>query len=521
MQERHTLPDKLPQSAASPWHQLRTLSVTLSLFVGLIVALVGTSVAFLEERAWERNIDRSLAEAARLACQSVVDDLSARDEPFDSQDLRDALHDLLSADPSLDVLTVLRVKETGDVDVVASTSTEERAETLELARQAFQSRSPQEGRTETVIQTVRMIPRHPAYAATATAGLESLLQARHRALQTVAEFAVPTIVAITLLAYGVVRRIVGQPVQAILQTMQETAEGGTARTVVMRHDELGTIAAGLNAMLDRLEAFNQALQDRVDEATRDLSARNAELAANQSQLLILRESLARAERVAALGQVAANVAHQAGTPLNLVSGYVQMLRDDVRTDEHVRQRLSTVDAQIQQVITVLRTFIDRARPAAGLQPVAIADVLEHVREMAGPRLARSGIALRLERSPDLPRVRGDVTQLEMAVLNLVTNALDAMPTGGTLTVSATARAGGVRLQVADTGPGIAPDVLDRLFDPWVTTKPAGQGSGLGLAIVRDVVRAHGGSVFAANRSVGAAFTIDLPTAADPESEHQS
>lgn len=521
LQERHTLADKLPRSTAPPWHHLRRISVRLSLFVALIVALVGTSVAFLEERAWERNIDRSLVAAARLASQSVVDDFSARDEPLDPQDLRDALHDLLSADPSLDVLTVLRANGTGDVDIVASTSTEERAETLELAQQAFRSRSPQEERTETIIQIVRLIPRHPAYAATATVGLESLLQARRRALQTVVEFAVPTIIAITLLTYAVVRRIVGQPVQAIVETMKATAEGGTARTVVMRHDELGTIAAGLNTMLDQLAAFNQALQDRVDEATRDLSARNAELAANQSQLLILRESLARAERVAALGQVAANVAHQAGTPLNLVSGYVQMLRDDVRTDEHVRQRLSTVDTQIQQVIAVLRTFIDRARPAAGLQPVAVADVIEHVREMAGPRLARASIVLRVERSSTLPLVRGDVTQLEMAVLNLVTNALDVMPTGGTLTVSATARAGGVRLQISDTGPGIAPDVIDRLFDPWVTTKPAGQGSGLGLAIVRDVVRAHGGSVFAANRAVGAAFTIDLPPAADPESGHPS
>ena len=110
--------------------------------------------------------------------------------------------------------------------------------------------------------------------------------------------------------------------------------------------------------------------------------------------------------------------------------------------------------------------------------------------------------------------------IEMASAGAKTGTLNNS-TGGTLTVSATARAGGVRLQVADTGPGIAPDVIDRLFDPWVTTKPAGQGSGLGLAIVRDVVRAHGGTVFAVNRSVGAAFTIDLPTAADPESERHS
>ncbi len=325
-----------------------------------------------------------------------------------------------------------------------------------------------------------------------------------------AEFTVPTILVITLLSYAMVRWFVGRPVSAILQTMEAAAAGESARTPVTRHDELGSVASGLNAMLDRLDAFNQSLQDRVDDATRDLSARNAELAANQSQLLMLRESLARAERVAALGQVAANVAHQAGTPLNLVSGYVQMLRDDARVDAHVRQRLDTVDAQIQQVIKVLRTFIDRARPSAGLTDVSIADVIERVREMSGPRLARSGIRLVIERTPELPRIRADVTQLEMAVLNLVSNAVDAMPSGGTLTIAATARATGVRLQIADTGTGIPPEVVERLFDPWVTTKPAGQGSGLGLAIVRDVVRAHGGTVSAVNRAPGAVFTIDLP-----------
>ena len=121
-----------------------------------------------------------------------------------------------------------------------------------------------------------------------------------------------------------------------------------------RRDELGTIATRLNEMLDQLERFNRSLQERVEEATRDLSLRNAQLAASQNQLFAARESLARAERVAALGQVAANVAHQAGTPLNLVSGYVQMIRDDPRTDERTRSRLQTVDTQIQQVTRVLR-----------------------------------------------------------------------------------------------------------------------------------------------------------------------
>src|SRR4029453_3211317 len=95
-------------------------------------------------------------------------------------------------------------------------------------------------------------------------------------------------------------------------------------------------------------------------------------------------------------------------------------------------------------------------------------------------------------------------------LNLITNALDAMPGGGKLSVRASARADQVRLEISDTGPGLPTDILDHLFDPWVTTKPAGQGSGLGLAIVRDFVRTHGGSISAHNQSPGAVFVIDLP-----------
>ena len=100
----------------------------------------------------------------------------------------------------------------------------------------------------------------------------------------------------------------------------------------------------------------------------------------------------------------------------------------------------------------------------------------------------------------------------MALLNLVTNALDAMPGGGTLSITAAARADGIRVEVADTGPGIPAEIIERLFDPWVTTKPTGQGTGLGLAIVHDVVRAHGGSISACNRATGAVFVIDLPAA---------
>src|SRR5205085_4287589 len=131
---------------------------------------------------------------------------------------------------------------------------------------------------------------------------------------------------------------------------EDAGRGRPARRAgISRSDELGTIASRLNAMLDELERFNISLEQRIGHATRDLSLRNAQLAASQNQLLAARESLAHAERVAALGQAAANVAHQVGTPLNLISGYVQMILEDPHADERTRSRLHTVDAEIPGV----------------------------------------------------------------------------------------------------------------------------------------------------------------------------
>jgi signal transduction histidine kinase len=326
-------------------------------------------------------------------------------------------------------------------------------------------------------------------------------------------FAIPTILLVTVLVYLTVQQLVGRPLAAIVQTMEQTAAGDLhARTAMARHDELGTIATRLNAMLDQLEQFNRSLQARVEEATGDLSLRSAQLATSQHQLFAARESLARAERVAALGQVAANVVHQAGTPLNLISGYVQMIRSDPGIDDRTRGRLQTVDVQIQQVTRVLRSMLDHARRPSGFETVVLADILARVIDVAQPRLSQARIHMRSSIEDKVPPIRADVTQLEMALLNLVNNALDAMPNGGTLSIAVTMRAGTVRIEMADSGPGIPPEIMDRLFEPWVTTKPIGQGTGLGLAIVRDVARAHGGSVSAHNQSVGAVFVIELPPA---------
>src|SRR5206468_4542004 len=338
---------------------------------------------------------------------------------------------------------------------------------VNLAARAIAAGAASSYRSGTALTIASPLPRHGRYAVAVSVGLESLLQARQHALAVALGFVVPAILLVTTLVHLTVRRLLGRPLNAMLGTMERTAKGDLhARAAISSHDELGAIAIGLNEMLDQLEAFNHSLHEQIDEATRDLSLRNAQLAASHNQLLATREALGRAERVAALGQVAANVAHQAGTPLNLISGYVQMIIDDARTDERTRLRLQTVEAQIQHVTRVLRTLLDRARPSSGVEAVVLGEVIARVREIAQPRLLRSSIRLETSVAERLPAVRADATQLEMALLNLITNALDAMPGGGTLSIRVSVRADHVRLEVADTGPGLPAHILAHLFDPW-------------------------------------------------------
>ena len=500
------------------WVRDSSLGARLSCFVALIVVVVVAGVSYWELRSYAGHVDRDLMDAASLGAESAADDLAERALPLDAQDVRDTLHDLVQADPVLDGLSVIETDAGGRPRVFTSTSTEERADVLDLAARAIGAGAPVAARTATVIMLARPVPRRGTLAVVVTVGLESLLQTRAHAVRVALGFAVPTILIVTVLVHFTVRRVVGRPLNAILRTMQETKRGGLgARTRLRQRDELGTIASGLDEMLDQIERFQESLHERVEEATRNLSLRNAQLAASQAELFTLRESLGRAERVAALGQAAATVVHQAGTPLNLVSGYIQMIRDDPKIDERTRTKLRTVDEQIQQVTLVLRTMLDHARQPSEPRVLSLAPILRRVSELAQPRLARHNIGLDVSIASDLPPIRADATQLEMALLNLVTNALDAMPGGGTLSMHAVTAPHGIRIEVADTGAGIPPAIRDRLFEPWVTTKPAGHGSGLGLAIVRDVVRAHGGSIAASNRAIseshrstGASFVVDLP-----------
>jgi signal transduction histidine kinase len=291
-----------------------------------------------------------------------------------------------------------------------------------------------------------------------------------------------------------------------------------ARAPVDRPDELGAVAIGLNAMLDRMGDFNEALRREVQQATQELRERNLQLAEGAQRLFAARRDLARFEQLAVAGEMAASMAHQIGTPLNLISGYVQMILEELPADSTANGRLRTVQEQIAKVATIVQALLDQARrPVLHRTTIDPAELVSGACELARPTLEASGIVLRSRSEGDLPLVSVDGGQIEQAFLNLITNSIDAMPEGGTLTVSVRATNSQVEFEVADTGCGIPREHLERIFDPLFTTKRPGKGTGLGLTITRDVVAAHGGSLSVASEpGGGTAVIVRIPGRDAPE-----
>jgi len=319
----------------------------------------------------------------------------------------------------------------------------------------------------------------------------------------------------TLLVDYAARRMVWRRLAHMRDVMHRAAAGQlTARVSVDGLDEIGVIAGGLNDILHGLERLNDAVDVRVETAAESYRRKSVEIADSHREMARWSEELARAGRLAALGQAAANMAHQIGTPLNLISGYVQLLIQTAPPGSGSLDRLNAVQEQVAKVTAIVRGALDSSRPPViPRERIDLVMLVKRVCQMASPMLedARVGVDLRLPAEP--LELLADPVQLELALLNLISNSVDAMSSGGTLTLRGARVDDRLRLHVEDTGSGILPEVMASIFDPWVTTKAPGKGSGLGLSIARQVVISHGGTIRVDNREgPGAVFTIELPAA---------
>jgi signal transduction histidine kinase len=259
--------------------------------------------------------------------------------------------------------------------------------------------------------------------------------------------------------------------------------------------DLQTVLAAWHSATLRLERTHVTLQEEVRRLTDELEVKNRELA--------------RKNRLADLGQMAAHVAHEVRNNLVPVSLYLSLLRRRLRDDQPSLEVLQKVDSGFQALdVTVndLLHFTSDRDPRC--QEFAVGDLFDEICDSLRPQLAAQAIDVSTRVDAPSPAT-ADREMIRRALLNLVLNAVDAMPGGGRLQLVADSDGSVLQLVVADTGPGLSEDTLRRLFEPFVTTKQ--NGTGLGLTIVERIAEVHGGTVMAENApGQGARFTLRIP-----------
>lgn len=232
----------------------------------------------------------------------------------------------------------------------------------------------------------------------------------------------------------------------------------------------------------------------------------------------LEEQLQRAERLAGLGQLVAGVAHEIRNPLGIMKGTVQLMERSMQAEPALRQydeHMHVLEEQIARQNRVVEELLSYARPVKPqFGPVSLERVIESVLVFLAPALRQQGIVLKRNIQANLPDIEGDGEKLKQVFVNLLLNSKEAMPNGGEITIMAVAGPHWLEVQFTDNGPGIAPEHLERLFEPFFSTKEA--GTGLGLSIAKQLVEQHNGELLVESEpGKGTCFTIHIPITSRP------
>ncbi|MDF1614508.1 c-type heme family protein [Desulfurivibrio dismutans] len=295
----------------------------------------------------------------------------------------------------------------------------------------------------------------------------------------------------------------------------------TVATGLGSKDELAELTAAAYSMAgdlrrtrEQLRQYNRELERRVAERTRALRDSEARLLQQE-----LEKKIQQTEKMVAMGQLVAGLAHEINNPLGIIICYVDLVKRQPNLSPRARQDLAVIAKQARDCKRIVGDLLAFARGGESRkQPADLNRLIEEVARIVAPQFGKQGVAINLELAGGLPELELDENKIKQVFLNLLLNARQAMQDeGGEIEIKSRLAApqGPVRVQVWDNGPGIAAEDLNRIFDPFFSTKRTGEGTGLGLSVSYGIIKEHGGELRVASRAgEWACFTLELPLSMD-------
>jgi two-component system, NtrC family, sensor kinase len=479
----------------------------------LASAIVGWTLA---KSAVENEIRQRALEAAR-ALKEELDPSDRKGKIFDAREATQAMETFLRSHRGMTAVE-LAVERPGP-DLILRVTMGPSGPIVETSEG---SAEPPKQETSTLIEgpegrfwsvSVKLVQGRSPARLTLEASLAEADQLAAKESRVFAGVTLGGALLLILAAQLLISRLIGRPITRMAGAMAQVESGNLEVAAPLGAGrEFDELARGFNAMLSRIRGFNLELTDRIEDATGDLARKNRDLAELNDLLVAARRDLTSKERLAALGQLAGTIAHELGNPLNSISGHVQLLERQADLPENARADLALVSGEIRRMTDVIRRFLDSTRglrPAP--EPTDVESLMHEALDMSLSAEGRARVKVTTDVQSHLGRVITDPSLVRHVLTNLIANAVDAMPSGGELRLSAFTEDSELCLQCSDSGSGIGPEERRRVFEPFYTTKPRGKGTGLGLAICREIARALRGRIEVESQpGQGATFTLRVP-----------
>ncbi len=514
----------------------RSISFRLYLIVVPATILAILVVTYVDSRVAATVLENSVRDETVNIAQKLALDLAGLPEPMSAESMHPWLAELVETNSYITRIEVFRLFD-GRLSIVDTTSGAGAPSIIDelsaiqrgqsVLRQQYQDR-------QRAIKVI--IPIRQAGSVLGCVSVTSSLQQADLVIlvyDKIGMFLIPiSVLGLVLLLHHLFTRVLTGRISRLELAMTQARGGALAqRAPVDRHDELGVIAQRFNEtmaeieqasrerdrLLEEQKEFNALLQEKIRDATRELTATNLQLRQANQDLVETQHRLTRYERMAVAGQMAAAFAHEVGSPLSAISTHLELMEEESGCSGEALRRVRLIQEQVNRITGFVEELLSETRTAVhAISRVQLNDVLNQLLLFLSQHLDRHNIRIESSLQPDLPQIEANTQELQQVFLNLLNNAAEAMPDGGTVRVVTRAERGTtehdvVVAAISDTGIGIPPEEQGQIFEPYFSTKELRGGTGLGLSIAARIVRQHGGTIeLESAPGAGATFTIRFP-----------